>query len=312
MRFGRLGLAGAHVSRAGLGGNTFGRYCDQRATAAIVDRALGLGVNFIDTAESYSDGVSEELLGKALKGRRHEVVLATKTGSLAEPPPRLTRARILGRLEASLKRLGTDHVDLYYLHFPDPLTPIEESLRAMEDMVRSGKVIYPACSNYSGWQIAEMLGICRSAGLAPPVVSQSPYNLLDRRVAAEVIPACLNFGLSLVPYSPLAGGFLTGKYRPGEPAPSGSRGEDNDRFHKLWLQDGNFAALDRYRRFAEARGHSSGELALAWLAAQPVVCSVIAGATSPEQVELNVRAVDWELSEADLAELEAAEGSSPL
>ncbi len=308
MRQRRLGKSGVRVSDVGLGGNNFGRFCDEATTAAIVNHALELGVNFIDTAEIYSNGVSEQFIGKALKGRRHDVVLATKTGARDEPGSeaggRLSRKRIVARLEASLKRLDTDYVDVYYLHFPDPQTSIEESLRAMDDMVRDGKVLYPACSNYSAWEMAEMVGICDRRGFAAPVVSQDPYSLLDRRVEREVVPACLHFGLSIVPYSPLAGGFLTGKYRRDSAAPQGTRGHASEAWQRNWLTNHHFDLLDRLEAFASARDRSVGALAVAWLLAQPVVCSVIAGATSVAQVDSNVEASDWLLSDEELKELD--------
>jgi aryl-alcohol dehydrogenase-like predicted oxidoreductase len=304
----RLGKSGVRVSAVGLGGNNFGRFCDEAATAAIIHHALELGVNFIDTAEIYSNGVSEQFIGKALKGRRHDVVLATKTGARDEPGSeaggRLSRKRIVARLEASLKRLGTDYVDVYYLHFPDPQTPIEESLRAMDDMVRDGKVLYPACSNYSAWEVAEIMGICDKRGFAAPVVSQDPYSLLDRSVEQEMVPACLHFGLSIVPYSPLAGGFLTGKYRRGKAVPEGTRGHASEPWQQNWLTDRHFDLLDKLEAFASARDRSVGALAVAWLLAQPVVCSVIAGATSAAQVESNVEAAGWILSDQELRELD--------
>jgi 1-deoxyxylulose-5-phosphate synthase len=299
MEYRRLGRAGTRVSAIGLGTNNFGRFCDERQSAAVVHRALDLGVNHIDTAESYADGVSEEHIGKALRGRREEAVIATKTGSLMEAEPRLTRGRIMRRLEASLRRLETDHVDLYYLHFPDPSTPIEESLRALEDMVRAGKVLYPAVSNYAAWQVAEMLGLAQLERWTAPVVVQAGYSLVDRGVERELLPAVRRFGMALVPYFPLAGGFLTGKYRRGEPPPEGTRGHGNQRFQQQWLTDANFDRLERYQAFASERGLEVTQLALAWLLSEPAVCSVIAGATRPEQVEANVRAGEWKLSAED-------------
>lgn len=307
MEYRRLGKSGVRVSVVGLGGNTFGRFCDESQTASIVHAAIDLGVNFIDTAESYSNGVSEDLIGKALKGRRHEVVLATKTGVRTEPGSeaggRLTRKRIVERLEASLRRLGTDYLDVYYLHFPDPQTPIEETLRAMDDMIRAGKVLYPACSNYPAWGVAEMVGICDRRDYAPPVVAQDAYSLLDRRAELELVPACLHLGLSMVPYSPLAGGFLTGKYRRGSAPPEGTRGHASEAWQRNWLTEEHFDTLDRLEAFAAVRDRTVGALAVAWLISQPVVCSVIAGATSATQVEANVQAASWTLSEDDLAEL---------
>jgi len=307
MEYRRLGNSGVSVSVIGLGGNTFGRYCDARQTEAIIHRALELGINHIDTADTYSRGLSEEYIGKAIAGRRDQVVLATKTGFPLDEGPNgqgLSRRRIIASLEASLRRLGTDYVDLFYLHRPDPQTPIEESLRALDDLVRAGKVRYPAVSNYAAWQVVDIMGRCERRGYAPPVVSQSLYNVLERGIEQELIPACRCYGLGIIPYSPLAGGFLSGKYRPGEPVPPGVRGYDNPTWQQRWLTERNFRILGALDVFATRRGRSVGELALAWLVAQPVVSSVIAGATSPEQVESNARAADWRLSSGELAELE--------
>jgi aryl-alcohol dehydrogenase-like predicted oxidoreductase len=180
-----------------------------------VNKALDLGINFFDTAESYSDGRSEEFVAKALGSGRREVVIASKTGMFFEPPGRLSRRQIISRLEGSLRRMGTDYVDIYYLHFPDPSTPLDESLRALDDMVRSGKVLYPAISNHPAWQVVEALAICERRGYAPPAVTQNEYNILARGPEQDLLPACEHFGMSLVPYSPLAEGFLTGKYARG-------------------------------------------------------------------------------------------------
>jgi len=292
------------VSEIGLGGNTFGNPVDAAGTKAIVDKALELGINFIDSAESYSKGVSEEHLGKALAGRRHDVVLATKTGSPGgEPGGRLTRTRLISRLEGSLKRLGTEYVDLYYFHFPDPLTPIDESLRAIDELVRAGKVRYPTVSNYQAWEVAEMVGICDRRGYEPPAASQVPFSLLERATEKEMVPACARFGISIVPYSPLAGGFLTGKYARGRAVPEGTRLARVERARQARLTDANFDALERYSAFASARGHTVGELAVSWLLAHPVVCSVIAGVTKPEQVEANAKAGEWVLSPDEVRDL---------
>jgi aryl-alcohol dehydrogenase-like predicted oxidoreductase len=307
MQYRRLGSSGVLVSVIGLGGNTFGRYCDERQTAAVIDRALELGINHIDTADTYSRGLSEEYIGKAIAGRRHEVVLATKTGFPLHEGPNgqgLSRRRIVASLEASLRRLGTDYVDVFYLHRPDPDTPIEESLRTLDDLVRAGKVRYPAVSNYSAWQVADIMGRCERRGYASPVVSQSLYNVLERGIEQELIPACSFYGLGIIPYSPLAGGFLSGKYRPGKPVPPGVRGYDNLVWQQRWLTERNFRILAALEAFAGECGRSVGELALAWLVAQPLVCSVIAGATAPEQVASNARAGEWRLSSEELAALE--------
>ncbi len=303
----QLGNSDLRVSAVGLGGNTFGRTCDAARTAAIVHRALQLGVNFIDTADASSDGRSEELLGAALRGHRDEVVLCTKTGwprPGADAGGMLHPKRIAASLEASLRRLGTDHIDVYYFHRPDPSTPIEESLVAAGELVRAGKVRYVACSNYPAWQVAEMTAKAGARGFDGPVASQVGFNLIDRSAEAEMIPACEHFGLSIIPYSPLASGFLTGKYRPGSSLPQGTRLQQNEPARERLLTGANFEKLGRYEAFAAERGRSVGELAIAWLLAHRVVGSVISGATATEQVEANVAASDWTISAEDLAALQ--------
>lgn len=282
------------VSALGLGTNQFGRVVDEAGAKAILDRAQELGVNFIDTAESYGNGKSEELLGAALAGRRHEFVVATKTGAGSDPG-RLTRARIATRLDESLARLRTDFVDLYYLHVPDAATPLEESLRALEDAQRAGKVRYGAISNHAAWRVAEAVAIAERHGWAPVAASQMEYSLVERGVEREMIPACEHFGVSLVPYFPLAGGFLTGKYEPDVPPPADTRfGRAQQR--SRYLTNENFEKLARWKSFAAEHGHSMGELAIAWLLAHPSVCSVIAGATRPDQLAANAKATEWSLS----------------
>jgi aryl-alcohol dehydrogenase-like predicted oxidoreductase len=308
MKFRTLGQTGVQVSVIGLGGNTFGDGIDQAHTAAIVQCALEAGINFIDTAESYSGGRSEEYLGAALEGRRHDVVLGTKTGGKSQPGleagGRLTRRTLTMRLEASLRRLRTDYVDLYYFHFPDPLTPLEESLRAAEDLVRSGKVRYIACSNYAAWQVAMMAGIAERHGFTAPVVSQLAYNMLDRDVEREMLPACRQLGVSFVPFAPLARGFLTGKYRRNEPPGAGTRLERNSAARATYMTSAHFDRLARYETFAAASGHSVGDLALAWLLAHSEVGSIIAGATSPAQVLEHANAAEWSLSEDDISHMD--------
>jgi aryl-alcohol dehydrogenase-like predicted oxidoreductase len=307
MKFRRLGRAGLFISEIGLGGNTFGKFCDAAETAAVVHQALDLGINFIDTADSYNGGLSEEYIGKALRDRWNEAILCTKTGwdvGDGSNDQGLSYHRIIQQLEGSLTRLGTDYVDVYYMHRPDPYTPMEESLRAMDDLVRVGKVRYVACSNFAGWEIAAMHGICERYGYRMPVVSQSLYNILERDIENEVIPACDYFGLSVVPFTPLASGFLTGKYTQGEPVPEGLRGHANETWQQRRLTERNFKAQEVLTRFAEERDHSIVELALAWLLAQDAVCSVIAGATKSEQVVANARAVEWEMTLSDTAEVD--------
>lgn len=297
-----LGRTGVQVSAVGLGGNQFGSTCDAAQTKAIVDRALELGVNFIDSAESYGSGASEEVLGKALAERWNDVVLATKTGAGSDAG-KLSRRRIVQRLEASLHRLGTDHVDLYYMHFPDPATPLEETLRAMEELVRAGKVRYVGISNHPAWQVAEAAGIAQRHGWSPVAASQARLNLLDRTAESEMIPACEHLGISLVPYSPLGGGFLTGKYAPDAPLAPNTRFGRRPQAGATYLTAERFAHVAGYRAFAEERGHTAGELAIAWLLAHPVVCSVIAGVTAPEQVAANVKAAEWSLTADEVREL---------
>lgn len=291
------------VSAVGLGANQFGGRVDQQGTDQIIGRALDLGVNLIDTADGYSGGRSEEMIGVALRSRRDEVILATKTGINSAPEGRLSRRTLVARVDASLRRLGTDRIDLFYMHFPDPATPLEETLRGLDDLVRAGKILYPAISNHSAWQVAEALAICRRHGFARPAVTQNEMHLLDRSAQTELIPACRHFGVSLIPYYPLAAGFLTGKYRRGQAVPGGVRGAGSEGFRRRWLNDQSFDALESFEAFAAARGHSVGELAIAWLLSFPEVCSVIVGATSAEQVEANVRAADWRLEPGEAATL---------
>ena len=302
MRYRALGRSGVQVSTLGLGTNQFGRVVDAAGAKAIIDRAQELGINFIDTAESYGPaGKSEELLGGALGGRRHEFVLATKTGAGSDPG-RLTRKRIAQRLDESLARLRTDFVDVYYLHFPDVSTPLEESLRALDDAQRAGKIRYWAISNHPAWRVAEAVGIDERHGWSHPVASQMEYSLVERAVEREMIPACEHLGVSLVPYFPLAGGFLTGKYERDVPPPADTRfGRAQQR--SRYLSDENFEKLERWRTFASEHGHPVSELAVAWLLAHPVVCSVIAGATRPDQLTANAKATEWSLSPDEVSAL---------
>jgi aryl-alcohol dehydrogenase-like predicted oxidoreductase len=297
-----LGRSGLRVSVVGLGCNNFGQRCDQAQTRAVVAKALDLGVTLFDTADVYGGGgVSEEYLGKALESRRADVVVATKFGMpMGEGWKRGGSRRWLVRAcEDSLRRLGTDWIDLYQIHFPDAQTPIEETLRALDDLVRQGKVRYLGCSNFSGWQVVEAAWTARNGSLTPFVSAQNFYNLLERNVERELVPACNAYGLGVLPYFPLASGLLTGKYQRGESAPAGTR-LSAPRF-KGALNDKNFDKVEKLAAFAAEAGHSLLELAIGWLASQSHVPSVIAGATQPEQVEANVRAAEWKLTPAELA-----------
>ena len=308
MEHGSLGSSGLQVSAVGLGCNNFGRRCDQEQTSAVVEKALELGVTVFDTADIYGPrGLSEEFLGKALEGHRQDAIIATKfVGPMGEGPlwGGASRRNVVQAAEASLRRLNTDYIDLYQIHFPDMRTPIDETLRALDDLVRQGKVRYYGCSNFAGWQVVEAQWTARSEHLSPLVSAQNQYNLLDRRVERELVPACNAYGLGILPYFPLASGFLTGKYSSGEPAPEGTRLAAGPMGERV-LTEGNFATLAKLQSFAESAGHSMLELAIGWLASQPHVPSVIAGATKPEQVEQNVRAAEWKLTAEELTEVDA-------
>jgi aryl-alcohol dehydrogenase-like predicted oxidoreductase len=310
MRFRRLGDSGLVVSVVGVGCNSFGARIDAERTREVVDAALDLGVNLFDTADIYGDrpGRSEELLGAALGDRRADVVVATKFGMDmrgANGPDwgaRGSRRYIHRAVEASLRRLNTDYIDLYQLHEPDPGTPIEETLSALDDLVRAGKVRYLGNSNFAGWQVADAEWTANAGDLNRFISAQNEYSLLKRDVERELVPACERFGLGLLPYFPLASGLLTGKYRRDEAAPAGARLAE-ERYTQR-LRNAPWDVIERLREFAEKRGLSMLDVAIGGLAAQPTVSSVIAGATSPEQVRANVKAAEWEPTPADLAELD--------
>ncbi|WP_131681748.1 aldo/keto reductase [Pseudarthrobacter sp. YALA5] len=308
----RLGNSGLAVSVVGLGCNNLGRANtateSQAGCDAVVQAALEAGVTLFDVADNYGrePGLSETMLGKALAGRRDEAVVATKFGMNmrgANGPDygaRGSRRYIVRAAEASLRRLGTDWIDLYQFHTPDPLTPIEETLSALDDLVTSGKVRYIGHSNRAGWQIAEAEFVARAAGKTRFISSQNHYNLLDRRAELEVTPAAEAYGLGVLPYFPLANGLLTGKYSPGE-APAGSRLSHT---RTNMVHDADWNQLRRFSSFAAGRGLTEIQVAFSWLAAQPAVSSVIAGATRPEQIRQNAEAAAWVPSAVDLAELD--------
>lgn len=317
MEYRRLGASGLRVSVIGLGGNTFGRYVDEQQTARVVGAALDAGVNFFDTANIYSAGVSEQYLGKALQGAREQALIATKLGMRMGPGPNETgssRQHIFASVHASLRRLDTDYIDLLQIHAFDPETPLEETLGALDDLVRAGHVRYIGCSQYDAWRLVQALWVSDKRNLAAFVSIQAEYNLLARDIERELIPACLEFGVGVIPFFPLAAGVLTGKYAPGQPAPEQTRGHNNPSFAPR-LNRADLETTQRLDAWARERGHSVAELALAWLAAQPAVATVIAGVRSPEQVAANVRAGDWKLTPDDLHAiddlLEAAEPAQP-
>jgi aryl-alcohol dehydrogenase-like predicted oxidoreductase len=308
MEYRNVGRSGLQVSVVGLGCNNFGGRIDFDQTQAVVNKAIDLGITLFDTADSYGgQGKSEEFLGKALGERRHDVVLATKFASkMGEGPMKsgASRRYIVSAVEDSLRRLNTDYIDLYQVHFPDANTPIDETLRALDDLVRAGKVRYIGNSNFSGWQIVEAALLAQMHSLTPFVAAQNEYSLLNRRIEAEVVPAAQKYGLGILPYFPLASGFLTGKYRQGEAKPEGTRLAASPMADRL-LTDRNYETLGKLESFATEHEHSVVDLAFGWLASKPYVPSVIAGATKPEQVEQNVAAGSWRLGADEMAEVDA-------
>jgi len=303
-----LGNSGLKVSLVGLGCNTLGGQLDAAASRAIVHRALDLGITFFDTSDNYGNfGGSEVSLGESLGARRKDVVVATKFASPMNKEGTLkgaSRRYLISAVEASLRRLNTDWIDLYQIHYPDPLTPIEETLRGLDDLVQQGKVRYIGCSNFPAWQVTRAHWTAKHHGLAPLVSCQDQYSLLAREPESELIPAMQACGLGLLPYAPLSAGLLTGKYRQGQPMPAGARLDGRPDLARKYSNDVRLATVERLRVFCEQRGRSMVELALSWLAAQPVVASLMAGATSPAQLESNVAAVGWKLASDDLAHID--------
>ncbi|MCH8063108.1 MAG: aldo/keto reductase [Chloroflexi bacterium] len=305
MDYRQLGRSGLQVSAIGLGTNNFGRQLDAKATEIVINHALDMGINMIDTSNSYSGGRSEEFIGRALKGKRHEAIIATKVSSRVGEGPNMggnSRQHILAEVENSLRRLGTDYIDLYQIHWWDPNTPIEETLKVLNDLITQGKVRYIGCSNLKAWQLCESVWAGRASGLASFASVQPSYSMMDREVESELVPFCKSYGVGILPYYPLANGFLTGKYVRGQGAPEGTRLADNDRG---MFTDENFDMLERLEAFCAERDHTVLELAFAWLLANPNVSSVIAGATKAEQVVGNAKAGGWSLTEEEYDEVTA-------
>lgn len=305
MEYRQLGDSGLRVSVIGMGTNQFGGKVDQAGVNEIVGHALDLGVNLIDTADVYTKGRSEETLGEALKGKWDKVVLATKVYGVTGEGPNdygASRYHIMNGVEASLRRLQTDHIDLYQMHRYDVTTPIEETLRALDDLVRSGKVRYIGASNYAAWQLAEANVLAEVRGWTTFVSVQNHYHMLERDLEREVLPYSSARKVGILPYFPLAGGFLTGKYRRGEAAPAGSRGESSA-YVQQYMTDSGYDKVERLSDWAAVREHSMAELAHAWLLAHPAVSSVISGVTSIAQVEANVKSGAWQLTADELAEV---------
>jgi aryl-alcohol dehydrogenase-like predicted oxidoreductase len=307
MTYRPLGDSGLMVSAVGVGCNAFGRRVGIDAVRGILDAADDTGVTFLDTSDSYSIGQSEEMIGLALEGRRDRFVVATKFGSDMrgtngpDHGARGSRRYVRRAVEASLRRLRTDRIDLYQLHFPDPVTPIEETLSVLTDLVREGKVRYVGCSNAAGWQVADWAWVARTSGFERFVSVQNHYSLLERTIEQEVVPAARRFGLGVLPYFPLEYGLLTGKYHRGQEAPYGSRARSGP---SPWFDNADWDRIEALEKYAEARGLAILDVAIAGLAAQPAVACVIAGATSGDQVRANAAAIRWAPTAGDLAELD--------
>ena len=307
MEYRQLGSAGVRVSVFGLGTNRFGsKDVPQSEVDRIIDAALEAGVNFIDTANVYNEGRSEETLGHALKGRMDKVVLATKFSFPRKQGPNTwgaSRYQLMQAVDRSLRRLQTDHIDVYYAHRWDDTTPIQETLRALDDLIRMGKVCYISASRYASWQLAHANVLAELSGWTPFVAIQSEYNMLRRNVEREVLPYCRAHGVGFVPYFPLAAGFLTGKYEQGKPPPPGSRGEDAKYVRNL-MTEANYAKIVSMSAWCKDHGRGLNELAQAWLLAQPQVCSVITGAKKLDHLLSNIKAADWKLTAQDLEEID--------
>lgn len=306
MQYRQLGKSGARVSVIGLGTNRFGyERMPQEEVNRVIDAAVDLGINFLDSADVYQGGRSEETIGNALKSRRSKFLVATKYHSRTGEGPNdwgASRYHLYDAVEASLRRLQTDHIDLYYVHNFDVTTPIEEMLRGLDDLVRAGKVRYIGASNFLAWQLARANLLADVHGWSPFVVIQAHYHMLERGLEKEMLSFCRSQGTGLIPYFPLAGGFLTGKYKRNQPAPAGSRGESN-KYVQQYMTDKNYSTIERLEAWARQRGHTLGDVAHAWLLARPEVSSVISGATRMDQVLENAKSAEWELSPDEVQEV---------
>ncbi|MEK3663530.1 aldo/keto reductase [Paenibacillus sp. FSL F4-0236] len=308
MNFKRLGNSGLQVSALGLGTNAFGKRADQQTSIQIIHAALDHGINFIDTANIYAGSESERIIGLALEGRRHETVLATKAGLVKHDGPNgsgSSRHHLMQELEDSLRRLKTDYVDLYQIHTFDPYTPLEETLRTLDDMVSSGKVRYIGASNYTAWQLMKAIGISEARSFAKYISIQCSYSLADRTPENELLSLCLDQGVGIIPYFPLAGGILTGKYNSSGSAPSGSRADTDPNF-KRFLNHERIELGIKVGKIAEELGTSSTALSLAWLMNRPAVSTVIVGATRVEQLEQNLHSTSIQLNEETVSKLDEA------
>jgi aryl-alcohol dehydrogenase-like predicted oxidoreductase len=313
MQYSFLGRTGVKVSRLALGTMTFGGEADDAATAAIVTRARSAGINLIDTADVYQDGRSEEILGRLLRGWRDEVVLATKAYYSTGPDRNAqgsSRYHLVRAVEASLTRLATDRIDIYYLHRFDDVTDIGESLRVLDDLVRQGKILYPACSNFAAWQVAHALGLAAAHGLAPFCAVQPMYNLLKRQAEVEILPMAQALGIAAIVYSPTAGRLLTGKYSGGA-RPDAARLAGDPMYQRRYADPSNWTAADAFAALAAEVGFQPATLAIGWVAAHPAVTSVLLGARSVEQLDASLAAADLVLDDATYARVAALTPAPP-
>ncbi|WP_160033881.1 aldo/keto reductase [Paenibacillus sp. An7] len=298
MKYNYLGQSGLQVSQLGLGTNSFGKRADEQTSARILHHAIDHGINFIDTANIYAGTESERIIGQALQGKRDQVVLATKAGLVADDKPNgrgSSRYHLQLELENSLRRLQTDYVDLYQIHTFDPNTPLEETLRALDDMVRSGKVRYIGASNYAAWEIMKALGISEMRNFVRYVSTQTSYSLADRTPELELVPMCLDQGVGIIPYFPLAGGILTGKYTSKNSAPAGSRAVTDPNFNRF-LEEHNLELGRKVSDLAASHGYSPSALSVAWLMNRPAVSTVIVGATRTEQLDDNIKSLEIDMN----------------
>jgi aryl-alcohol dehydrogenase-like predicted oxidoreductase len=302
MLYRNLGNSGLKVSVIGLGTNQFGGKVDLTGTKNIISAAIDVGINFIDTADIYQAGRSEAYIGEALKDRRDQALIATKVfGKVGDGPndQGASRKHIMDGVEASLRRLGTDYIDLYQIHVWDDNTPIDETMQALDDLIRDGRVRYIGASNFDAWQLTHANAVAELKGWAKFVSIQPHYHMMEREIEKELIPACHYFGIGILPYFPLAGGFLTGKYIEGQPAPEGSRGETSE-YVQRYMTPENYSKLSDLTVFAKERDHTLNELAHAWLLSHPMVSSVISGATRTVHVQANAASGEWELTSDEI------------
>ena len=316
MNYRHLGTSGLEVSEIGLGANSFGMpdRRDRPESEAIVHAAIDNGINFIDTSNVYATGLSEEYIGHALKGRRDEMLVGTKFGSMRRQGPNNfggSRNFVMRSVEESLQRLQTDYIDVYMIHRPDTRMPIDETLRALDDLVRDGKVRYTAGCNFEAWRITNAQWTNRQNGLTPLAASQFAYSMMTRAAEKEMIPACRELGISVIPYLPLAAGLLSGKFNNTGIAPEGTRLAIETGMGNRWITPKNLEIVRLLNEWANERGHTALELAFAWLLAEPIVATVIAGASSPAQIESNAKAANWKLTQNERSEVTGILDANP-